>query len=142
MLNGSYLGQRGYVARNPSWTVHKPMMGFRANNQRKGKYGIGEQKYVREAFAIAASQYAYGARKKVLMNGVMTPTSAFRVQQNIKKEMGRFPQIALTEQAKDAKIERKRQQAHASTLQRWGQGSTNMYMPQNELEVPNLPGYY
>ena len=27
MLNGSYLGQRGYVARNPSWTVHKPMMG-------------------------------------------------------------------------------------------------------------------
>jgi hypothetical protein len=142
MLNGSYLGQRGYVARNPSWTVHKPMMGFRANNQRKGKYGIGEQKYVREAFATAASQNAFGVRGKVLMNGVMTPKSAFMVQQNIRGTMGRFPQIAITEQAKQAKIERKRQQAHASTIQRWSMGSTNMYMPQNELEVPNLPGYY
>ena len=142
MLNGEVLGMRVYAARNPKWTVHKPMIGLRGNGQIKGKKGAEDQQYVRRAFAHTAIDHAYGVRGKVLMNGVMTPKSAFMVQQNIRSAMSQFPQIAITEQAQMAKMERKRQQAHASSVQHWGMGSANMYLPQNELEVPNLPGYY
>lgn len=66
-LNGEFLGQKFYIARNPRWTklgkAGKPMIGPRANGQKPGLEGVGRQSVVRTAFAQAAYQ-SYGTYGK------------------------------------------------------------------------------
>ena len=66
-LNGEFVGQKFYMARNPPWTrlgkAGKPMMGPRANNQKPGLEGTGGQGVIRTAFAQAAYQ-SYGTYGK------------------------------------------------------------------------------
>ena len=75
MLNGSVFGQRFYAARNPPWTAHKPTMSLRANGQIAGKYGHGDQRYVRRIFAETGIQN-FGMHGFAMINGKMTPKPA------------------------------------------------------------------
>ncbi len=109
MLNGSVLGQKFYAARNPIWTklgrAGKPLIGLRANNQKPG-LGVGGQAAQRSKFALAAINL-YGTRGKDARG---MPMMAVKMAQALG---GYHP-----EQTK-AKLEAKRQAAHAAAQARW-----------------------
>ena len=134
MLNGSVFGQRFYAARNPPWTAHKPTMSLRANGQIAGKYGHGDQKYVRKAFAITAINHANGKRGFTLINGKLTPKSAAGVMQNVKAAFRNYPQIAVGDAAQEQKKRARAEEAHRSSVARWEQGTTADFMPNGAFE--------
>jgi len=110
MLNGSVLGQKFYAARNPRWTkfgkAGKPLLGLRANNQKPGPMGIGDQYIQRAKFARAAiSLYGtkgFDARGMPVMASKMSAA------------LGGWHPEATKE-----KIKAKRAEAHAMAQARW-----------------------
>jgi hypothetical protein len=128
MLNGSVFGQRFYAARNPPWTAHKPTMSLRANGQVKGKYGHGDQKFVRKAFALTGIKNR-GMHGFTMLNGKMTPKPAAAMQANLKAAFSAYPQIAVGEQARRQKREAMAEAAHRAAVARWEGGSVQEYMP-------------
>ena len=110
MLNGSVLGQKFYAARNPRWTkfgkAGKPLLGLRANNQKPGPMGIGDQYIQRAKFARAAiSLYGtkgFDARGMPVMASKMSTA------------LGGWHPEATKE-----KIKAKRAEAHAMAQARW-----------------------
>lgn len=135
MLNGSVFGQRFYAARNPPWTVHKPTMGLRANGQIKGKYGHGDQQYVREAFALEGIQN-YGKTGFVMMNGKLTPRPAYEMQQHLQAAYRKYPEIAVGPEARKRRIEQMRADAHRSSVARWQAGTVAEFLPGGAFEQP------
>jgi hypothetical protein len=136
MLNGSVLGQRMYAARNPPWTAHKPTMGLRANSQIKGKYGHGDQRYVRKAFALTGIKN-FGMHGFALINGKMTPKPAAAMMQNLKAAYRSYPQIAVGEQARQQKKLAMAQASHGAAVARWEAGSTEEYFPGGAFSPEN-----
>ena len=139
MLNGSVFGQRFYGARNPPWTAHKPTMGLRANGQIKGKLGHGDQRYVRKAFALTGIKN-FGMHGFALINGKMTPKPAAAMMQNLKAAYRSYPQIAVGQQAQEAKKQAMAQAAHRASVARWEGGSTEDYFPGGAM-APDMAGY-
>ena len=132
MLNGSVFGQRFYAARNVPWTAHKPTMGLRANGQVKGKYGHGDQRYVRKAFALTGIKN-FGMHGFVMINGKMTPKPAGAMMQNLKAAYRAYPQIAVGEQAQERKKQAMAQAAHSASVARWEAGSNMDFLPGGAL---------
>jgi len=133
MLNGSVLGQRFYVARNPPWTVHKPTLGARANSQIKGKYGHGDQRFVRKAFAVTGIGN-FGMHGFAMVNGKMTPKPAAAMMANLKAAFAAYPQIAVGDQAQEQKKRAMAEMAHRASVARWQGGSTQEFLPGGAFE--------
>lgn len=133
MLNGSVFGQRFYAARNPPWTAHKPTMALRANGQVKGKYGHGDQRYVRQGFAIQGIKN-FGQTGFVMINGKRTPKPAGLMMQNLKADYSKYPQIAVGPVAQKKKMDAMRAASHAASVARWEQGTVNDFMPGGAFE--------
>jgi len=134
MLNGSVFGQRFYAARNPPWTAKKPTMSLRANGQIKGTLGHGDQKYVRKAFAMTAiKNYPHG-RGFAMMNGKMTPKSAFLMQQDLKAAFAAYPQIAVGIDARKQKMRAQAEASHRASVARWQGGSQQEFLPGGAFE--------
>jgi len=134
MFNGSVFGNRFYAARNPPWTAHKPTMSLRNNGQIKGKYGHGDQRYVRSAFAVTAINHAYGQHGFALINGKMTPKSAAAVMQNVKAAFRTNPHIAVGEAAQEQKKRAMAEASHRAAVARWEQGTTAEFLPGGAFE--------
>ena len=141
MLNGSVFGQRFYAARNVPWTAHKPTMSLRANGQVKGKYGHGDQRFVRKAFALTGIKN-FGMHGFVMINGKMTPKPAGAMMQNLKAAYRTYPQIAVGEQAQEQKKQAMAQVAHRASVARWEAGSSEEYMPGGALSPDNGYEYF
>ena len=110
MLNGSVLGQKFYAARNPRWTklgkAGKPLLGLRANNQKPGPTGIGDQGIQRAKFARAAMSL-YGTKG---FDARGMPAMASKMSAALG---GYHPEAS--KQKRDAK----RAEAHAMAQARW-----------------------
>ena len=133
MLNGSVFGNRFYAARNPPWTAHKPTMSLRNNGQIKGKYGHGDQRYVRRIFAETGIQN-FGMHGFAMINGKMTPKPAAAMMQKLKAAYSSNPHIAVGAQAQEQKRQAMAQEAHRSAVARWQAGSTQEFLPGGAFE--------
>ena len=133
MLNGSVFGQRFYAARNPPWTAHKPTMALRANGQVKGKYGPGDQRFVRRIFAETGIQN-FGMHGFAMVNGKMTPKPAAAMMQKLKAAYSTNPHIAVGEAAQEQKKRAQAEAAHRAAVARWQAGSQQEFLPGGAFE--------